>query len=394
MKYKITRLEREHLKIKRIKYLLNLVKYELKLKVRFLYLDEHMNVTHVLFIDHEGNTLSEGSGKGFESIVGAIAECLEHYALIYASPSLILCNLQKIYEQKFVYYDGLIQSLQFTEGDKINCVEFNSIGKSGDTILIPAVLVSYGYLNINQIKLESEKYLIKYYTNSGTAFGCTVNEAIIHGINEIIERDSLSNLYNKIIRDEELNIFKVSDKILADIFYDNEEIRSFLSSIIVYFDGENTLIPFSFAILKDSNHPITLIGSGCSIFSHAAIYRAVTELYQICILYDDKMLKEDEKNRAFLEENPRLTKLIDLTKLNVYKMITQLPSKNRMKLSQQINYLENKLSKIGKQVYTNTIRKFQYGFVVVQVYIPGMDRFELVRNGMKVVPQHLFLEKN
>lgn len=121
---------------------------------------------------------------------GALAESLEHYFLNTATPTTtssdtLLSNIAP-------FDDWLLKSIP--TNCAIPCFEFESLN-SYDVIQVPAILTAPSQKNADDISRTTASFLAKYATNSGMALGCTESEALLHGINEALERHILSLYY-------------------------------------------------------------------------------------------------------------------------------------------------------------------------------------------------------
>ncbi len=116
----------------------------------------------------------------------SLAESLEHYFVEKSTPSLI--ESDKILQSIAPFDDWLLKSIP--PNCRIPYVSLQALN-SYDEIAIPAILMAPSSGNIDEIEKTAAGFLSKYSTNSGTALGCTENEALLHAINEAIERHPL-----------------------------------------------------------------------------------------------------------------------------------------------------------------------------------------------------------
>jgi ribosomal protein S12 methylthiotransferase accessory factor len=229
--------------------------------------------------DSAGQVVGEGSGKGLYCTVGAKAECLEHFALDkLSSDSLVVAVTNEIARQPLLVRDGVLANLPASH-EMMDCVEVQD-RRSGRTALIPAILQSPRQDFLEKINERPELlYLGRYASNSGVAFGCSEQEAILHGLNEVIERHTLSKVLMSLCGQHERLLLKSPDSSLLDAaFAGQTELRSLVEGMKILLVQTIHGVYFSMAIPKrpDGRHPICPLGSGCSLDARIAIERAST----------------------------------------------------------------------------------------------------------------------
>lgn len=356
-------------------------------------IDWHTNsVASASLYDSTGRLVAEGAGKGKNCLIGSIAEALEHYAasnekpdIEYSIPTTFLAHQNKVAK------DGLlIRLLDFNE--PIPCFRFIGI-ESSEEIYVPTRLVS-PFLVAPETG-SADNFLCRYSTNSGCAFGLTLNEAILHGINESVERHIVSKIFMQISGlEQNIKLEKISTENI-DWLIDREalnwlERKGFCVFILHDFFGLNFSIAICDGIVKNG---LALIGSGCSCNKLVSISRAISELWQSCILLDSESAEKDIAIARTLNKYPRLKNLISC----------KIPSKSEYKpssqdystpVAEQISSINKSITKSGHSIFYRIIRKLPEDGFVIQTYIPGLERFNLIRAGAWVVPQHVLLGSN
>ena len=168
---------------------------ELQLRPRIDFLNEQAQVTNLKLLDLDGNIVSEGSGKGEHHKIGALAESIEHYFLDKEQNSDLL-KLRNLIANINLFNDGLIQHLSlFNLDEELLCERLESvhpIGKSRQESELEQTCIDIPLIlrdvcgTLSKKNNDAENFLSKYSTNSGVAFGCSRNEAILHAALEII----------------------------------------------------------------------------------------------------------------------------------------------------------------------------------------------------------------
>lgn len=347
-----------------------------------------------ILTDKTGNIISEGAGKGPLCDIGALAESIEHLCAIgdIAQQTSRIKSMELLH-QKFTIVDEVIANLP-NKDISIPCLSFYKIYE-GMKIYVPAALVS-----TNRDLLESTmncpdtNFLARYSTNSGTAFGCSFNEAILHGLNEVIERHTLSHLLMSACRQSLKQYTYTPSPALMDLarmeLNDGSIDTSWMKILII---ESITGVFFSVALPRETKSRFILcpIGSGCSISPVTAVTRSITELIQVTALYDESERELDDIAYNLLDSHNLLRSLIELAEFRTDDSTTWSNSTDNhaLTIDEQIKKIVIGLKRTGHNTSYRILKEFDNGCVVTQVYIPGMDRFNLIRAGSAVAPQHI-----
>ncbi|MFJ2319344.1 YcaO-like family protein [Pseudomonas sp. NPDC087817] len=388
--------ERESAGEERVATFLRVISEEAGLSVN--YYESGANVAAVELKDERGRVAAAGAGKGRARTVGALAEALEHYSFAHKVEPLRRVPVRQLLAQEATRNDGYLQSLGDSshQDDSVQCLRFYRINQRNHCILVPASLVSLAYLGQEgaggeQRNAGPDAHLLKYFTNSGVATGYGWRESVLYGLNEVIERDGLSSIYEQLVAGRRPDLAEVHPHWLAAHFQDNAELLGFVSSARVFF-GEHKGMPFAMALSKAYHEGrLALIGSGCSISPTQAVYRAVTELLQVSKLQDDVTRREDERVKAHLLSGRGLHRLIELADwlAGPFPLLDSLHASGGLSVAQQLSWVVRRLREHGFAAYFRPIKVFSDRVVVTQVYVPGLERFNLVRSGLRVVPQRI-----
>lgn len=143
------------------------------------YADGSRTVALSSLINSAGITVAEGAGKGLYSAVGAQAECLEHYVLDHLSSQYLLSSASDVRDQPLLKMDGIIANLPKLRA-AIECVEMADM-RNGTVVRLPALLQLPRKELADKVRSSpSLNFLNCYSSNSGVAFGCSENEAVLH----------------------------------------------------------------------------------------------------------------------------------------------------------------------------------------------------------------------
>lgn len=196
--------------------------------------------------DSAYNEVSCGAGKGEHCELGALAESLEHYFVDKSTPPLI--ESDQILQSIAPFDDWLLKSIP--PDCRIPYFSLQALN-SYDEIAIPAILIAPSSRNIDEIEKTAAGFLSKYATNSGTALGCTENEALLHAINEAIERHALSMYYLSLCGlTSPPKLYQPSNSFLEETFAHDTELLRRAKKLEIYLNTTSTKFHFALLFLK------------------------------------------------------------------------------------------------------------------------------------------------
>ncbi|MNJ31984.1 YcaO-like family protein [compost metagenome] len=332
-----------------------------------------------------GEEVSSGAGKGRYCELGAVAESLEHHFLeqcIGDEPEVI--SGARIHGCTHSHDDWLLKSVPASLD--IPAFRLNSL-HGDESIYVPAALLNPCSGYVEEILETEASFLTKYSSNSGMAFGCTENEALLHAINECIERHALSVYYMSVCKlMPALKLQIPSNSFLEDAFCTDKTLLAHAKKLTLFLTNEFYGAFFCIAIAKrEIDCSLSVVGSGCSADPSVALYRAVSEQLQCSRLRRPKEKQEDLSTACMLGSSKRLSKL--LTPIIDYPAETLNRGTSSQGMRAQIQQATEKLHEHGRSVFYRTLFNKPGLACVVQAYIPGLERFHLIRSGIPVVPQ-------
>lgn len=219
------------------------------------------------------------NGKGFtpqEAEASAIMEGVERYSAEPGDHRLFAGNLGSLGREGYEVLDPvrlIIPTLRrYSQAEELEWVLGTSITKGVD-ILVPAEAVFHPYARANQL----------FQTNTnGLAVGNAMEEAVIHGLMEVIERDawSLFEVDTSSSRDLDVEGSRCNCRPVREIVRKLEaaSVRVFLKDIT-----SDVGIPTIAAALDDemTKDPALLsLGVGAHLVPEIAVLRALTEAIQ------------------------------------------------------------------------------------------------------------------
>ncbi|MFQ6556641.1 YcaO-like family protein [Pseudomonas sp. Lb2C1-1] len=344
--------------------------------------------------DGNDNLVESGAGKGPDSLIGALAESIEHFSTFQPlADAPIRYRSDKIATQKAVTEDGIFTSLPYTE-KLIECFRLTSLNNN-EELFAPCVLLRPETTqNIHEDSNSALRFLSRYSSNSGIAFGCTENEALLHGAHETIERHILSLFYMAVCGlGPAMELYTPSAALLRTALRSHPAALASANRLQVIIIKDVLSVYFAVAFPKagPGAHHLSPIGSGCSLEIHTAIQRAVTEQFQSEDLYDAAEESIDRETFDLLSKSRRLKHLIDFAPVTTATLPTiDAPAHiNSTTVSAQLEKLQKNLSNTGMKIFRRTVARFSSNSIVTQIYIPGLERFNIIRNGRLVVPQYV-----
>ncbi|MFK0313355.1 YcaO-like family protein [Pseudomonas sp. NPDC090233] len=335
--------------------------------------------------DSNYHEVSCGADKGELCELGALAESLEHYFIDNFTTTT--SNSNQILNSIAPFDDWLLKSIP--PDCDIPCVNLQALN-SYDEITIPAILIAPSSKNVDGIEKTAAAFLTKYATNSGTALGCTESEALLHAMNEAIERHALSMYYLSLCRlTSAPELYAPSPSFLEETFAHDAKLFQHAKKLDIFLTHDFYDVPFCIAVHgKQKRGSLCSVGSGCSISPSIAMYRAVTEQMQCDHLYGPTEKQEDSSAKRMLAQSARLSSLIN--PCPPYPVPTYHPARTELSVPGQVKRTLINLGKHNKSLFYRTLYEHPTLATVVQVFIPGLERFHLIRSGIPVAPQSAF----
>lgn len=344
--------------------------------------------------DKNNNLIESGAGKGPDSLIGALAESIEHLSIFQLNTdglSIQPCDF--IATQKAAEYDGFLTSLP-NSAEPIESLRLTTLDQTKE-LFVPKILLC-PRMESDSLKGESAgmQFLSRYSSNSGVAFGCSKAEALLHGTHEVIERHILSSFFMAVCAiGPAMKLYTPSEALLTKALQNNSYALVLADKLQIIIIKDVMNVYFSVALPKfgPGQFHLSPIGSGCSLDICTAIQRAVTEQFQVNELYDDAQEAIDRKTLDFLASSEKLKSLIDFKPVNNLSLPTlDSPLDDFIKsVPAQLESLENNLLANGKALYHRVVAQYSDDGIVCQSYVPGLERFNLIRNGYFVAPQRI-----
>jgi ribosomal protein S12 methylthiotransferase accessory factor len=357
----------------------------------------------VCVLSQQGRPLLRGvgGGKGASAVarVGALFEALEHHLSGLdgiESTSLVLRPAHEVADGPLAR-DIAVAMLAEGGTEAIACWPFRSMVAPNDEADVPVFLSVPEYVEGEGASLRrqlGDTYdygrVRRYSCNSGWAAGSDPAEAAVHALNEAIERDALSLLLvNQFLGLRRLPLRVIApDSLPADLAGLFARTQEITGSPIHLIDMTTDLgVPAILAFLPPTPGKRARIrGCGASLSRGYAIERSLTELAQLYLGEasdpvltppPDQTLPYPVLHRCSLADfSPFLARAESIAFRE-----TRVPGSPQEHLARLVETLTSH----GFTPYLREHRVLN-GLAVVNVVVPGLERFMLITDGILVVP--------
>jgi len=337
---------------------------------------------------------AQGSGKGYpqQARLGALYEALEHYwSDLFFQTSAHNMPATYFAQTALFHDDSVLQFLGRQPDAQVACRTFISAAQQS-AFSYPMALTSP---NLPLHESADCRVLRRYSSNSGTAIGATYNEAVLHAANECIERDALSLFLLDHFYYENHPPLRVVARLaesdpLGRLWADAERE---IGSSIVLIDISNEFIARTFLAFSTKNSFSSAYGTGCSLNPRHGAWRALTALVQLHHTASDSEHQHYQSNtQKHLRLFPRLLRCArfdaqTLLQKPLQDRVTLPAASAERPLCEQIGQLEKDLLDHGRTLGVCVLHRTALGTTLVNVVIPGLERFFTVSSGNVVVPQ-------
>ncbi|GAA1627021.1 hypothetical protein GCM10009733_024700 [Nonomuraea maheshkhaliensis] len=271
-------------------------------------------------------------------------------------------------------------------------------GLGGGGVLVPLFLsapwyVEAGAASLRELVGDRCDYadLMRYSCNSGSAIGVTVAEALLHALNETIERDALSLLLVRVFlggpgfRPRLIDPETLPDKPARAYAVARELTGSPVYLLDITSDlGVPTMLAYT---LPTSRHPHRR-GTGTSLSPSHAAWRALTELVQTTL--GERLPADTHRDPAAPAAHPELYACARFDLAQALRDAHVVPFRGDVTADgapgDQLRTVVAVLAARGLTAYGRTVHALASGVTVVHVFVPGLERFMLVTDGNLVIP--------
>lgn len=369
--------------------------------------------------------LGAGKGLGLPARVGARFEAVEH---AFTGPKALeslpvrVIDASTLRQGPFAS-DRAVRDIAEQDGARVACVRHRSID-GGPDLDVPVYLWAPWYtsptpegVGVRRGLGDTSDYrsASAYSVSSGCAIGATEDEALLHALNEWVERDAFSLFLLRSIYDRGPMPSQVSRADLPGTLRAHwDRAEELVGGTVTLLDLTSDLsvpvvLAYSHAPSGSGPSAKHRYGLGASLWGTLAAERALTEFVQDELL--SRVVAEqsasDERSGPFaqlmadhdieadvyarLRAHPRLLScaLLDFAGRIGESPQGPLPvetlARGASVFDQRATVVE-RIAAAGHRVVAHPLQVLEHGTTVVQVQCPGLERFHLITEGHVALP--------
>ncbi|HCM5083351.1 TPA: YcaO-like family protein [Klebsiella aerogenes] len=344
----------------------------------------------------------KGKGAGLQVIASSLFEALEHYFLIFGAEQFLTCLRlgEHPLDTDIIEHSLIFNQCQSKDVPSFTRIYFSRFYSDEIKMAVPAFLFDPEFFPESLVEYECIRNmgLLKYSTNSGTAAGTTLEDAQLHALMELIERDALSiELLSTIFSANPRPVLKININTLTDdlkklVYLSELETKG---KVTMWFITTDVGVPAVLArVMLPCDHNYGHFGSGASLNIEYAIERALVEAVQGFHIYKHEIQKIRLINTEKLKKHSPFRRCLLEYGLFEYAggeqdisfdaLVKKHPVDLGITVSEQINIAINMLKNAGVIVYHRII--LSGDVYISQLYSPSFERFFLVSTGALVMP--------
>ena len=333
-----------------------------------------------------GVSIYAGKGaKKDQAKASAMMEGFERYSAEKQSiddENSKLATLSEMDGEKFIHPDDLIisnevKSLDFEKERKIEWTLTKDIITEND-YYIPSNAIFHPYIPKDA---KNTSAIFKGNTN-GLASGNVLEEAVLHGMLEVIERDAWSIFELTKKNKKCINIDNIENPLINELLekFKKESINIKLMDLTADIDIPTIAATADDTILKDP--ALLTLGIGTHLNPEIAVLRALTEVAQSRATQIHGTREDTSRavlmRKAGYERMKKINKHYFEEENNVIIDLSDIEDKSTDSLKKDIEITTNELKRnnIDKILFKNLTRK-EIGINVVRVIIPGTENFSI-----------------
>jgi len=344
-----------------------------------------------------------GKGIGDQSVASAIFEAFEHYFSFGSEnesvPTVEHLDLSGL---DFELRDGSpdFRSICGNHAMPLVRLAFNSTDGARDSLRFPAFLINPDYDPISPLEAEFIRSfgLMRYSTNSGTAAGLSLDDAMLHGLLEVVERDAIGiELLRVVIRRDAHPVREVQRHTLPpNIIALFDIIEQETGGLLCVWDITTDLrVPVILAGLTVNGVTTRrYFGSGASLSPSYAIERAILETVQSLHARSLRDLSHPKGGNEPLDDMPTYMRCFldagffgyrgGAAAVRFADIKSSIVDCDKMTSSDQFEHIADCLRERGLNSYWRIVASGSIH--VTQVVVPKLERFHLVTHGTPVAP--------
>ena len=364
--------------------------------------DDDFPIYKASIYDHRNLAKWIGGGKGFDQqcLASALAESIQHHTAFNAvleyddSEMPLLPPAELLHAPPIERFEKYSHIFKCNEPTAYFALPYIDIHDKTESIYYPVGLTEPRYNKLPHADRGHADSLVWRSHDTGSSFGMTYNEALLHGMTEWIEKHSFSSFLLACCFETG------SDYEITYICKDSlpPHLYALVEHIETQFDDDLSIIKLSNdfdipCILTTFNRQRDCIvqpkGLACSLHRQYAVEKSIFEALQCRLL---RNANTEHKERQVLQNFARYPiflrawLLATSGKMNRTAAYQDLPLFDDMNLANQISTISERLDRSGRyKVYRHVFMGEPSGLTSLHVLIPGFNETFLIKEGKFIV---------
>lgn len=366
-------------------------------------------LTYYCQVFAQGRQVAVGLGKGMTSQQAQLSaqyEALEHYLTLSHDDTLDFPHVKRSYQQLQAqalntlvddYWDNSFFA-QVSPSHPLTWLEFYNYHDPQKKYYLPLALFNPDFFatKLNRDQLDCSDMFF-YSSNTGSAIGASFDEALVHSIGELIERDSLSRFLQHVFLHKTTPVDIIEQPTMPRHLQAlMAEVAAATNNELVLYNLKSDLAgfyAFGAQFLNYEKRFMPYYGHGCSINPAYAAERAILEAKQIRDANLAMTTQDFQQQMRHLSDFPAL---LDCARSDVLQCIEA----KRVKFTafptpppqwHSLNAIKKCVLSLlaKKEIYVHERQRYSNGVTHLFVLMPGLSQFCAVQGGYPARPDKL-----
>lgn len=352
-------------------------------------------IAAALSTDRPAAVTGHGKGDPPQNLASALFELLEHAVcrgVVTPREAAIPVKVGELYLGGALPADAVGQYLRTTQRGTLPAMRFRLLSDQAEPrdVWLPAAMY---HPPLNGTSDAAQRFAVGYWSTNGYAAGMNVCEALLHALNEVIERDALSHFLlqcgfgnavgtSMVLRDGHLSALRSDIERSSGSTIDVRVVPALAGTVAIAIGS------------RFDRHGCRLVGEGSSTSTAYAIERALMEYEQLCALADGASPGDDVDDRRLIEDYPfqracyrRETIPSPVAEAEFHPDPATGTATVAAQLAAKVQTLRHAgYPVLGRTLFCGATKADQDAPTVVQAVVLGAERFHLVTKGVVVEP--------
>lgn len=336
-----------------------------------------------------------GKGSREEAETGALFEALEHYLTgpdTFDAQQVQWCSGAELLAGPLG--DDVCAPL-LRAADRVACQPYLPVdGGAAPPLALPVIMSTSWYYDTEDLRQATGdatdyRQLARYGSNSGSAIGSTLTEALLHALNECIERDALSLLLARAwpgagaYRPRLVDVTTLPPTLAAG----HRQAETLRGAPVHLVDVSTDLgVPSYVACTSGPGSFELRFGAGTSLSPHYAAWRALGELVQSSVTPSQPSAIPLDGLAPY--PALRACATFDLAPHLDHADLTVWTNREPPHVcpGEQLTQLTARLAARGHRAYYRVTATAPEGITAAHVFVPGLERFMTVTSSVVTIP--------